>query len=62
MVFSPNAGQSFRPELAEECRQDGYDVTSPACQKVQHGLAIPTAAGHYTLGIPHGSAGLEINL
>ena len=62
MVFSPNAGQSFRPELAEECRQDGYDVTSPACQKVQHGLAIPTAAGQYTLGIPHGSAGLEINL
>ncbi len=61
-VFPSDAGQSFRPELADECRQSGYDVTSPACQGVQQGLALPTAAGSYTLGIPHGSAGLEINL
>jgi len=62
MVFSPDSGQSYDPSLAEACRQTGYDLTAPTCQQVQHGLAIPTAAGIYTLGIPHGSAGLEINL
>jgi hypothetical protein len=62
MIFSPEAGQAFDPTLVEACRSDGYDVTTSACTAVQKGLAIPTAAGIYTLGIPHGSAGLEINL
>ncbi len=62
MLFAPDTGQSFDPSMVEVCRQTGYDVTSAACDAVQHGLAIPTAAASYTLGIPHGSAGLEINL
>ena len=62
MFFAPETGQSYDPSLVELCRQSGYDVTSSACDAVQHGLAIPTAAASYTLGIPHGSAGLEINL
>lgn len=62
MFFAPETGQSYDPSLVELCRQSSYDVTSSACDAVQHGLAIPTAAASYTLGIPHGSAGLEINL
>ena len=61
-VLQKHQGEVFDPSLVELCRQSSYDVTSSACDAVQHGLAIPTAAASYTLGIPHGSAGLEINL
>jgi len=62
VLFSEEAGARFSPALAGMCRQAGYDVTTFACQAVQEGWAVPSAAGSYWLLIVHGAAGLEVNL
>jgi hypothetical protein len=62
VLFGSDAGTRFDSQLAAACRASGYDVTTAACQEVQNGWAMPTAAGSYWLVVPHGSAGLEVNL
>ncbi|MFH0900768.1 MAG: SsrA-binding protein SmpB [Pseudomonadota bacterium] len=36
----------YTPEAYRRCRDSGYDLD--ACEQAQNGLAIPTAAGHYS--------------
>jgi hypothetical protein len=62
VFFGPNAGSGFSTSAAANCRMSGYDITTYACQQVEFGWGVPTAAGNYWLVVPHGSAGLEVNL
>ncbi|MFO0578123.1 MAG: hypothetical protein U1A78_29300 [Polyangia bacterium] len=62
VLFESSAGTRFTPESAALCRQSGYDVLSPACDEVLHGWAVPKVPGSYWLVMPHGVAGLEVNL
>ncbi len=62
MFFGSDAGSGFTSDWDAQCRASGYDVTTLACQKIEGGWGLPSAAGSYWLVIPHGSAGLEVNL
>lgn len=59
---SGDPGTNFSSDYAGACRASGYDVTTFDCQRVQDGYGIPSAAGSYWLIVPHGVAGLEVNL
>lgn len=62
VIFAGDAGAGFDPGLAAACQRSGYDVTTVACQAVQAGWAVPTAAGTPWLVVVHGSAGLSVAL
>lgn len=62
VLLPSNAGTRFSPSLAETCRSTNYDVTLSACQDSDWGWAVPSAAGSYTLVVPHGAAGFEVSL
>lgn len=62
VFFESTAGTRFTPESADLCRQSGYDVLSPSCEEVRNGWAVPKVPGSYWLVMPHGVAGLEVNL
>ena len=59
---SGDPGTNFSSDFAGRCRASGYDVTTFECQRVQDGYGVPSAAGSYWLIVPHGVAGLEVNL
>jgi hypothetical protein len=62
VLFDAQAGTRFTPESAAQCRQSGYDMLHGACREVEYGWAIPDAPGSYWVVMPHGVAGLEVNL
>lgn len=61
-LFEPGSGAGFSSDWALGCRASGYDITGDACQRVQAGWSLPSATGSYQLFMPHGIAGLELNL
>lgn len=62
VLFPQETGSLFDPNLQVACGRNGYDVTTSECAMVSRGLAVSPAQGTYTLGIPHGSVGLELHL
>lgn len=62
VLFDATAGTRGSPESAARCRQSAYDMLDSACVEVQSGWAIPEAPGSYWVVMPHGVAGLEVNL
>ena len=38
----------YDPRFAAQCADTGFDYSTPACEAVRNGYAIPTAAGDYT--------------
>lgn len=62
VFFENGSGSGFGNSWALDCRNGGYNITSDACQHVQAGWALPVATGSYQLFMPHGIAGLELNL
>lgn len=61
-LFESGSGAGYSNDWGQSCRASGYDITSPACQRLQAGWALPAATGSYQLFLPHGIAGLELNL
>lgn len=39
---------AFDPQARLDCYDSGFDYSTPACEAVRHGYAIPTAAGDYS--------------
>jgi hypothetical protein len=39
---------AYDPRFATECLDSGFDYSTPACDALRNGYAIPTAAGDYT--------------
>lgn len=62
VLFDEDAGTGYSSTWASGCRAAGYDINADACARVQEGWALPSAAGVYQLIVPHGVAGLELNL
>lgn len=60
--FENGSGSGFSSDWVLACRASGYNITAEACQRVQAGWARPAATGTYQLFMPHGIAGLELNL
>lgn len=61
-IFGADAGSGFSTDQVTACRASGYDINTEACQRVQSGWGVPTAAGAYSLIVPHGATGIELNL
>lgn len=62
VLFDAAAGTRASPESAARCQKSAYDMLDSGCAEVQSGWAIPEAPGSYWVVMPHGVAGLEVNL